>query len=124
MRKQRLLIIGWLLISAVVAASWAGDAKLTLPQLCAQETIRIADLRRLELQVKQGHGPLFWAAIDDKTEVQFWYMPGPAALLKWAKIKLITTGDPNDEDHGTIIWPKEKIGHDFGSELEQLYKRY
>jgi len=120
MNRHRLATFGWLLCSILISASWAASGKVTLQELCTQKTIRIADLKRLDLDVKQGHGPLFWAAIDDKTEVQFWYQPGPASAMSFGKIKLITMGAPNDENHGTIIWPKEKVGHDFGSELHKL----
>jgi hypothetical protein len=123
MNRYRLARFGLLLSSIIMAASWAASGKVTLQELCMQTSIRIADLKRLDLDVKQGHGPLFWAVIDDKTEVQFWYQPGPASAMTLGKIKLITTGAPNDENHGTIIWPKEKVGHDFGSELHELYGR-
>ena len=123
MNWHRLAPFGLLLSSIIITAAWAASGKVTLQDLCRQTTIRIADLKRLDLHVKQGHGPLFWAVIDNKTEVQFWYQPGPASAMALGKIKLITTGAPNDENHGTIIWPKEKVGHDFGSELHKLYER-
>jgi hypothetical protein len=123
MKRHHLASFALLLSSIIVTASWASNGKVTLQELCAQTTIRIADLKRLDLDVKQGHGPLFWAVIDDKTEVQFWYQPGPASAMTLGKIKLITAGAPNDENHGTIILPKEKVGHDFGNELHKLYER-
>lgn len=123
MNRYRLVPFGLLLCSIIITASWAASGKVTLQEICTQTIIRIADLKRLDLNVKQGHGPLFWAVIDDKTEVQFWYKPGLASAMTVGKIELITTGVPNDENHGTIIWPKEKVGHDFGSELDKLYGR-
>jgi hypothetical protein len=116
------LVVLLLAAIAVSSTASAGKAKLTLQQLLTHSTIRVGDLRLLDLKVKSGHGPLLWAAVDETTEVQFWVQPGVAAALGVAKIRLITTGKKGDENHGTIIWPREKIGRDFGQELKALYK--
>ena len=98
------------------------QTKITLHELLTHHTILVHDLQRLSLDVKPGHGPLLFATIDQTKEVQFWIHPGVAAVRGLGKVVLITTGDPSDENHGTIIWPPEKVGLEFGRELEALYR--
>lgn len=104
-------------------ATATADGKITLQELLANKTIRVGDLKKLNLDVKEGHGPYLWAALDDKKEVWFWCKPGISAVLGTGKVLLIATVDSNDENRGSIIWPKDKVGHDYGKELATLYKK-
>jgi hypothetical protein len=102
--------------------SMAAERKVTLEELLAKKSIRVKDMHKLNMDVKPGHGPVLWAALDAKREVWFWCMPGVSSALGVGKIVLVATVDANDENAGTIIWPKDKVGHDYGKELEALYK--
>lgn len=116
----------WVLmfVSLVVPCiSASADGKITLQALLTNDTIRVRDLKELDLNVKEGHGPVLWASLNDKIEVWFWCKPGILSVLGMGKIILIATVDSNDENHGTIIWPKDKIGRDYGEELKNLYKK-
>ena len=99
----------------------SAHGKVTLSHLLAKATIRIRDLDTLNLDVKQGHGPVMWATLDKKTEVWFWYKPGVLSATGHGKIVLIATVPTNDENNGTIIWPQDRVGHDYGKELHALY---
>lgn len=101
----------------------SADGRITLQELLIKKTIRVSDLKKLNLDVKEGHGPALWAALDDKQDVLFYYEPGILSVLGITKIILIATVKPNDENHGTIIWPADKVGHDYGKELRILYKK-
>jgi hypothetical protein len=103
--------------------SIATETKMTLEELLAKKSIRVRDVHKLNMDVKPGHGPVLWAALDEKREVWFWCKAGASSALGVGKILLVATVDAKDENIGTIIWPKEKVGHDYGKELEALYKR-
>jgi hypothetical protein len=75
------------------------------------------------MPVKEGDGPLLYVVIDAKTELCFYFRPGILAAAGTGKILLIARVPINDENHGTIVWPKDKIGHDYGEELKALYPR-
>ena len=108
------------LVLACATATTGG--KITLQELLTYKTIRVGDLKKLNLDVKEGHGSFLWAAIDDNKEVWFWCRPGISAVLGTGKIILIAIIDSNDENRGTIIWPKDKVNNDYGKELKLLYK--
>jgi len=115
-------LVAALMVSCATATA---DGKITLQELLTYKTIRVGDLKKLNLDVKLAHGPIYWAALDnkDKKDVWFIFRPGFLAVLGMAKIDLIATGDANYMDlRGTIIWPKDKVGHDYGEELKILYK--
>jgi len=107
-------------------ATATANGKITLQELLTYKTIRVGDLKKLNLDVKLAHGPIYWAMLDDKDKKDVWFIfsPGISAVFGMAKIDLIATGDANYMDvRGTIIWPKDKVGHDYGKELETLYKK-
>jgi hypothetical protein len=96
---------------------------VSLEDLLKRDTIYIRDLKRLPYQLKSADGPVFLASVDKSTEIRFWFKPGVVAAVGLGRIVLIARGAPNDENHGTIIWPKAKVGHDYGDELHALYGR-
>jgi hypothetical protein len=104
------------------AVSYAG-AKIELKDLLIQKVIYIRDLKKLKLEIKQGDGPMFYPSLDNETEVRFWYKPGITTAAGLGRIVLIATGHPNDENHGNIVWPKDRAGHDYGTELESIFPR-
>ena len=113
------LLFGLLLVSC---ASVPTDRKVTLSELMAKKTtIRVRDLAALDLDVKQGHGPVLWAQLDKKAEVWFWVKSGVFPVESLYRIVLIVTVPENDENNGTIIWPLNKAGHDYAKELKALY---
>jgi hypothetical protein len=114
------LLFVLLLVSCTTVST---DRKVTLSNMLTKTSIQVRDLDALELDVKQGHGPVLWAVLDKKTEVWFWYKPGVLSAAGLGKIVLIATVPSNDENNGTIVWPQEKVGHDYGMELEALYPR-
>jgi hypothetical protein len=99
------------------------EEKITLQEIINKESIKVNDLKRIDLDLKQGHGPYLWSKVDNEKEAWFWCKPGIMSALGRCEIVLITYVNANDEDDGTIIWPKEKVGHDFGKELRLLYPR-
>ena len=124
-RKSNLLLQAVLLRSQgqeEQSASCFAEAA-TLEELLSKKSIRVHDLRKLNLDVKPGHGPVLWASLDGKKEVWFWCSPRVSCALGVGKIRLVATVIENDENNGTIIWPKDKIGMDYGKELDTLYKR-
>jgi hypothetical protein len=128
LRSFRPLFAWCLLLSAlmlIVTGSTPAEAKghVTLSELLSRPSIYIRDLDSLDLDVKQGDGPVRYALLDANKIVQFWFKPGLVATLGRGKVVLVTSGDANDENHGTILWPKDKVGHDYGKELESLYQR-
>jgi len=96
--------------------------KFTLEQLLTWKTIRVKDVRALNLDVRTADGPALWAPLDDQKVVWFWCMPGVSSALGLEKIVLIATGATNDENHAAVVWPPSKVGHDYGQELKTLYK--
>jgi hypothetical protein len=114
------LLFSLLLVSCT---SVSADGKVTLSNILTKTSIQVRDLDALDLDIKQGHGPVLWAALDKKTEVWFWYKPSVLSAAGLGKIVLIATVPTNDENNGTIVWPQDKIGHDYGKELEALYPR-
>jgi hypothetical protein len=130
MKRRFSLLLACTVIVAVTMAvlapthiSIAAEKKLTLEELLSRKSIRIRDLHKLNMEVKPGHGPVLWAPLDEKREAWFWCAPGVASVLGAGKVLLVATVDANDENVGTILWPKEKVGHDYGKELETLYPR-
>lgn len=104
----KILLAPSLAVLVMACATATADGKVTLQELLTNKTIRVGDLKKLNLNVKEGHGPYLWATLDDKKEVWFWCRPGISAVLGTGKVILIATVDSNDENHGAIIWPRVK----------------
>ena len=112
-------IIGIILL--VTAASGYARGIVPLTQLMDKSSISLSDLDELNLDIKQGHGPVMFAVVDDKKEIWFWYKPGLLASLGFGKVVLIATVNADDENKGEIIWPASKRGSDYGSTLRAIY---
>jgi hypothetical protein len=117
------LLLGAPILIAMRSTPAVARGHVTLSELLNRRSIYIRDLGSLDLDVKQGDGPVRYALLDANKIVQFWFKPGLVATLGNGKVVLVTSGDTNDENHGTILWPKDKIGHDYGKELESLYRK-
>ena len=124
-RQTGTVAIGLSLLCGILFVSCASvptDRKVTLSELIAKKaTIRVRDLAALDLVVEKGHGPVYWATLGNKTEVWFWVKSGVLPVESLYRIVLIVTVPENDENHGTIIWPRDKVGHDYANELKALY---
>jgi hypothetical protein len=112
-------IIGIFLLSSVTESFAIGTTSLV--QLMERETIHLSELKELNIDAKQGHGPVWVAVLDDKSEVWFWYQPGLRATLGFGKVVLIAKVKPGDENNGEILWPASKRGRDYGMELRAIY---
>ena len=114
------VLLALLVGTASVAVASEGDQ--TLDQLLAQKTIRIRDVKKLPLPVRTSDGPVLRVILDQNKVAWFWFIPGPAVAAGTGRIRLIAIGEMNDENHATIVWPQNKVGHDYGTELRAIYK--
>jgi len=99
----------------------SGDAlPSSIQTLLSKDSIYLYDLKRLPLDVKQGDGPVRYVLFGN-AEVVFWYKPGFWCFIGPCRVRLVTMNAVNDENHGKILWPKDKIGQDFELTLKRLY---
>jgi hypothetical protein len=123
MRLRTTHVLLSVLSMSISGSSISSALEPSLATLLTKKVIHIRDLTNLHMNVQQGHGSVYWAKLDEGNEIWFWYQPGLRSALGFGKIVLVAEVPQNDENKGTILWPSNRIGRDYGQELEVLYPR-
>lgn len=113
----------FLAIFFFIAGCSVSKSEASLADLLKKSSISISDLECLNLNIKHGHGLYFWAQLDEKQDVWFWYEPGFLSAAGFGEVILIAYIDKGDVDVGHIVWPTHMVGQDYGRQLELLYPR-